>query len=1003
MDETEVKKETGIAETDPYYWTEMIDDKGERFRAKPEHIDQFVREGSKLWNDQTDVDVVKDWYKEPQTIKPDQLPDLINQGYSYSIQKQNEWQDHLQYLEEMKKPKPMEMDATKTIIASVGAAASGASFGATDALMRGLWEIGEEISGEEGYASRQAEFYRDIREGLGAGDTLAQIIGGVITGGAIVGLGKNALQKAGLASLEGALSGAGEVMSRDVMGDPRVTASDYVFSTGFGAVLGGTLGFAGDKLASRLARSAEPVESTVVREIPLTFGGSVDDLIDATTMVVKPVPIRIGDDLVGTVTLSRNVMDAPHKGSILGVSIEDVNFLSTAKLPEGAEVALIKGLTDRFGSVSSSSTLAGEAADRVSKLLNPWGVSKVGQSGDRWLEVTASDLPEIVGKAQKTEASLQKLALKILGKKPDPNDDPVGFQRWEKAFNPENGVLRDELIEFAVDKAKATVRTREAVQGFANMVDDAVIVSDKIRMSMGEELAEGGAEIMRKRIDDLSKVVDEADISIKGLEGLGGFRNSIGQLKRDLADVVTETDPLSAWRKLFEARKAYKSSYDSVSRAISESGMKTRVGDIHRKVYRDLKDSLASKEIIGGVKANDFFELDALAQKSIDASRAFKKAFQNKDGSVNSKKLSRTWKSRDPGAEMDDAKIIEDARILNSRFVSKVREIQGKGLAQGIDIPDPVKTAAALNEFNRVRDMYRTLALFQKARGGNKVSNFATSALASLGSVVGTVIGGTFGFPITGNIAGAALATAASRSIGDPMVAMSAIQKAGSVDSFLSKLAARTAQGMSRVAPKAMPRVNRGTIVAALGLKDKKDNAGYINEANTKIARMNDPELIAMNNEDLPDEVRELVVKQITDNLSYVQEKIPKVPKGQQASFADTQKLDRLLLAMTNPAAALRRGALYGEADSLNHVAVMYPDIVTKFQSMLSKELDDDTVSNFSYQNKILAQQLLGANYTGTSLGASRLAQGVHAAAAEEEPGGGLTPPPMTVGSAIQK
>jgi hypothetical protein len=111
--------------------------------------------------------------------------------------------------------------------------------------------------------------------------------------------------------------------------------------------------------------------------------------------------------------------------------------------------------------------------------------------------------------------------------------------------------------------------------------------------------------------------------------------------------------------------------------------------------------------------------------------------------------------------------------------------------------------------------------------------------------------------------------------------------------------------------------------------------------------------------------------------------------------------LDKVLLAMVNPKMALTRAVVNNDADSIKHLAVMYPLLVNKFQGILAERMDGEKLT---YNQRITLQRISGLDSTRTSLGATKLAQGVFANAVSAEGGNtkGITVAPSTTGTEIQ-
>jgi hypothetical protein len=98
---------------------------------------------------------------------------------------------------------------------------------------------------------------------------------------------------------------------------------------------------------------------------------------------------------------------------------------------------------------------------------------------------------------------------------------------------------------------------------------------------------------------------------------------------------------------------------------------------------------------------------------------------------------------------------------------------------------------------------------------------------------------------------------------------------------------------------------------------------------------------------------------------------------------------------------ALQRAVVGNDADSIKHLQSMYPLLIEKFQTILAERMETEKLT---YNQKITLQRIVGLNSTRTSLGATKLAQGVFANAASAEGGNtkGITGAPSTTGTDIQ-
>jgi hypothetical protein len=572
-----------------------------------------------------------------------------------------------------------------------------------------------------------------------------------------------------------------------------------------------------------------------------------------------------------------------------------------------------------------------------------------------------------------------------------------------RVFDPDNGLVSKDLLEYAADKDARIFTVVNSFKEADKHIKTYVKAANAAQDELGARITAEGSLAMKKELNGVQEEILQAitDLDKIPSRASSGVTKNLVAAYDSIEKVITSSDPKDAWKYLKYLRDDFKSEMASVLPSATKK-MKMEfpeeVANIYKKTFKGIDGALKNKATMGEDGVELFMKLDDYADRLKATAKEFDSNFKSNIGGkvdFSIDKIQNTFDSTKPGRQLHRADVIDRFKTEAQGFMDTVKEAKAKGLAKDIEVPDPRRLTPMFSEIAKARAMSENMRIIQTMKGGTGVSNFLTSAVSSAAPILGF----TSGMPIAGVITGQ-IAGAMNKGIGDPTAILKLSHKLMGVETQLSKIA----DTMIHAGTKAMPMISRGAIVSALGVKrakDPKNPTEYITNTRERLVALADPAMVAQTVEGLPQEAQQAVAENLQRVLNYAIEQTPVVKPGRQMSFAEALKLDKVLLALTNPKMALQRAVVGNDADSIKHLQSMYPLLIEKFQTILAERMETEKLT---YNQKITLQRIVGLNSTRTSLGATKLAQGVFANAASAEGGNtkGITGAPSTTGTDIQ-
>jgi hypothetical protein len=573
----------------------------------------------------------------------------------------------------------------------------------------------------------------------------------------------------------------------------------------------------------------------------------------------------------------------------------------------------------------------------------------------------------------------------------------------EKLFDPNQGLLRKDFLEYAADKDGKISKVMGSFRKADEYIKTYKEAAEKAQSELGEKITQEGALAMKAELNDVQREILRSMTALDRIpsESASLVADKLVKSYDEIEKVIKVGNPQEAWKYLKIFRDDFKSQMESVlPSATKKSSMQfpEQVVAEYRKAFDGVNSALKSKAIMGEEGAEVFAKLDDYAERLKATSKEFDASFKATIGGktdLAADKIQNTFDSTKPGRQLHRIDVLDRFKAEAQGFMDTVKEAQGLGVAKDIRTPDPRLFTPTLSEISKARELSENMRIIQTMKGGTGVSNLLASAVASFTPSIGFATGN----PLMGVIGGQ-LGSAALRTVGDPMAILKMSHQLMNVETQLSKIADMAIHTGAKV----VPLISRPALTSALGIKrgkDTKNPTEYINNTRERLTQLAQPGMISQTVNSLPQEAQQAVGDSLSKILNYALENTPVVKTGRQMSYADALKLDKVLLAMVNPKMALTRAVVNNDADSIKHLAVMYPLLVNKFQGILAERMDGEKLT---YNQRITLQRLLGLDSTRTSLGATKLAQGVFANAASAEGGNtkGITGAPSTTGTDIQ-
>jgi hypothetical protein len=1013
--------ENTIDPKDQFYWTEMKNAEGKSFRASPQEVDAALSNGYTLWNEDRKVKVRPSAYEAGVEVDAKDLKSYIDKGYSFGVQRAREYNDHQDELMRLAQTPPeTQLTGIEKTIGLSSAALSGATFGISDALTRGIFELEGYIKGDDKFAQEAADNLRSIRDALGAGGIAAEAAGAILsaifTGGAtLAAKGITTAGKVGLAALEGAAMGATSTAGRQALGDPEIGASDYLISMGLGGVMGGGLLAAGQALGKGvssgkaiLAQHSKIPLPQLKQAVKLDMN-TLSTLQRQGTFSNAPVAIFKDGEAIGEAFLSRG-SQSYHQGSDLGVSLEKLIF--TDKANQSTKIAVMSHLADSFDTVASpTKTLAAGGDAEAHKLVSAFGLEHLaGDTAERWSQVSAKMFPQEIRSATLTEA-MRKQVLDRAGVLAEKGSRER--QKIDDLFDPNNVYNRDGFLEFVADTPVAAVKVKNSFKTFDENINQAVKLSEGVRKAFISSIDDTQATAIRSNLRNAATEVDNRLQQIMGnnitdpdlmSDDVKYVLGTLTKLKNDLigtADSTLSNQALAS--KALSVRRDFGAAKEVFNtRAQGIMGAKGAGGDLYESLNKVLKDD----KVIGAGMAAEWEKLDNLATKSIAASERFDKMFKT-NGRLDENKISKAWRN---SSNNNAEEVLEDVRTSIINFASEAG-VQGAAKKLNLPMLSVNELKGKLREFDELRNYNGLAKIMKKAIGSTTTSQVAQGTVATASSIGGSALGSFLGTALMGPGAGSAIGAVAGAAIGpmvnkvfrdisDPMLALTAMQSRSS--GAIYKAVNKAIESLSKVAvsPSFVTATTRGAIATSLGMGKYSSNDEYVRKANERLTQLANPQYVQVKVEHLPEAMQPAMVAHINRMAQYAQGKMPVMKPNQGLSLADIQKVDKLLLALTKPS-KLMGFVAQGDADAIKHFQALYPEPAQRFQEMFRREAEGLDLLKMPYQNRLLVERLGGSSTPVTSLGASKLAQGVHAKKKEGE-GPSVGQVPELTGDMIQ-
>ena len=1003
---------------DPFYWTRMVDDKGQDVRVSPQNMTAAVKQGWKPFNPDRDFTVRLDPMSIGQKVKATELPAFVNKGFM--VDKVGDYNKHLQDYEEATKAAEPTLSPLEWGLGLTSAAASGATFGLSDIVARGLFELEElALDRPEGYAADAANRVRELRDSLGLWGTGAEVFGAILTGGTSLAtkFGSTAAKRVGLMALEGGAQGLSATAARQALEDPNVTATSYLANGGLGVVLGAGLGALGEKVAKlKPVRQTRPVDTFDV--LP---DNELARLVREDVVTDLRVPFKNADgDVIAEAVLSRNNPAAYHQGGKFGITLEDLVVAKDA--PEFTDVSVLKDLTDRFGSISSPSS-KDKIKDLADVLMRTSAAHKT-KLGETWYEITADTLPTEVAErtiGYKTVKKWLELNNKL------PPEGSAERMAIEKALDPQKGLFRRTMQEMSDDPqsvvAELTNTVREVddyVKGYAKAASNAEEELYKLIPKNKTHVTQRGRTTIYSWTDQMKEALVGVDDEIKDVgrsivkRGTADSDEAVSVIKDVTRKVKASKDGLSAKQNdlaMLNFLDANQTLDDYLASASKVEFKDLAAREALLKVQSILKNpekSILSEKFLGedAKKIANFFRSKVqFEQAQSRFANRFKMRKAGEDPQVSTEAVSALVRGKAPGRTMEKFESLDDLRAAFEPFHKAVIDLQESGLIKQAGLRDAKDFMPTLNRINEVAEAINVSRVFQRMS-----AHSATSAAVKGGSSMGGVVAGTgiasaIGVPPwIGALVGQNLTSGVINALNNPETLLKMADRADRLDLFFTNLANKAINTMNKTAPAQARVLTRAAILNRIGArKDDKNDTEYVKNVRTRVTELSSPELIQARVEDYPEPMQEPMKARIESVLKYTADNLPNPLGNQRVSAAEAMKVDKLLLSVVNPKAALERAVMANDTDTLLHLNNLWPSMVQRFQAVLSDRIKDEDMQRVPYQKRMIMQRLTGINTSGTSVGAQRLAQA--AFEPEQEEGQGISPvsgPAPTVGAAIQ-
>ena len=1047
---------------DLMYITRLTSPTGEVVRAAPEDIDGLISAGYKPVNLEKTWEVTKFNGQEPVKVRGGDLQSYIQQGY-----KTNKLDEYIQQKSEYMRataPQPVELSAAETVGGLVSAAASGATFGLTDVAARGLNEMIEAVGMQpEGYAKEQANQLREIRDALGWGSIAAEVLGGLLTGGAIASAGKTAATKIGLSALEGIAGGIGNQAARQALEDPRVTVESYLSY----AALGGGIGGAGGALAAGLGRKLPTagLSEVPIRKLDL---GDLASFKDSREFAKDVLAIKDeAGNLLGTATVSRADPSSYHLGGRHGVTIED--FHISPKAPADVKQNLVRELVEQFGSVSSPSNkeaLAGGVRD----LFSTTGVKHVTKDGAEWFQATADTLPKATSQDAFAMDTYRKI-MRVVGKEAE--EGSRDFELMKKLTNNENGIFRKDVLDMIGDPTK---KINEVMKDFKDIDDISASfgrAADDTLRGLAEKITPDAALAMKQVLSETQAGMANTIRALKdsGTDAGAFYANMLTRKSDGLNKVIKTASPQDAWFNLNTQRREFVEAIanlnkkgnmpsgvsdglnaivgrfdEALEKGFSEPAIQrvakrvvnvgpepeklTKGGKIsekwkawnEKKVKAETSPVEAPTDMMspkwfeefgedvaeGAAKVADseltkpaqlYKKLIQYSQEIRDANEEFGKLFRTR-GKIAQERVYEAYQSTKPGKMNSKLDALDRFRASAQTFNDTLKEARASGLVDNLPNSVDVDFISPLNNVLKTRELSETAALLTRMGANTAREGMIKSAAATLGSMIGAGVG-SIGGPFSAGIASMSGSNLASALTNSLTNPTALLKLSMSMERTTSRLG-RTLTKAIDTTGEAITKIQRPTILAGLGItrENAKTPVDYVRSARERLEELKNPERVAMTVGGMPEEVKAQTQQSLDNIYGYSLANLPNPKPGRGVSQADAMKADKILLAAVNPVAALERAVANKETDVVKHVAAMYPGLMQVFQTMMLDKAED--ISKLPYAQRLNLQRIAGYNASGSSDGAGRLSQGVFAARREEEAGGSeITPPAETVSSSL--
>lgn len=971
----------------PRYMTRVIMPDGTTGKAAPQDLDALVLSGARTFNPDMPVEVKLDPFSsDTLTVKGSDLQDYLREGYT--TQRAAQYNREEQQLQQYQRTEldNLELSGIEKGLGAASALASGASFGATDILARGIYEAGDLLTGED-TADQKSKDLLALRKELGWIGTATEALGavgtGVATGGLSV-LGKGALSRIGLSATEGALGGLGMTAGLQALGDESINADAYFMNVGLGAVVGGL----GGGLVEGLGKAASKLKTKPVEVMDVSFG-DLTKMKEATTLT-QTIPIMSGDTLLGTVNISKGATGY-HPGTHgTGVTLEGVQIASSA--PKDTLMNTMRQLADEFGMVSSPSTV--EAMNPLKADFSKLGLKKTTQMGDDWYVVTPSTMPAAVKESQ--------ALLKLNKFMQADGATPAEKELVAKLYAPENSGVRKAFTEYVDDPTVAITNVRKNLVALEEHTNTAKRLADKVREEVGSKITPDGSIAMKVELLKKQRTLIEAGQALEKIKlpDEQGAANILKKIYNTMDTVVEQENPNDAWRQLLRLKRG---AGKEITKFIKDKRPGTDVADALNAAYSGMKEVLESGDIIGKDMAELLTDLERRAARSIETSNNFRSEFYTKDANkkwvINNDKIKKAL-----SATLDQDKkltIVDSLSSDYSAFYDGITNAKKAGLLGDVEIPSLKEILPSLSEINK----YREFASLRNILSKKAASNGSTYSTRTLMEVGGSMVGGVYGY--IGARALHAIGSLVNKSsgpaVGSPAAGIRMAQKATQSIDKMVELASSVITSVGKPATS----IARVALIKELGARkvESSDHDGYVNSVRERLTDLSKPESLNQIQGSIahPEQEKALIAS-AGKALKYAIDQLPKQNTYSKTTGIAAKKVDKLVLAVLNPIGALEKAIYEGDTDTIQHVQAMYPKVFEIFQAAVTRQLED--MPKISYQKRAHIQKLTGIVYKGTSSAAYDIAQSVFKAQAEEAPKpkgkSNFTPPTMTAGTAIQ-